>query len=228
MIIRGGNISAVQSEDVLRREMKDLGISIMFSDAYDNAFIAEEKYRLRGAVDEILKQPDWTDFKEYLKNKVNDMDKLTPYILKREYNCFQVDKGLSLLAEKVAGNYQKYVSDLRTKNPDDIIRSAYEIYNKGCIVDYCNSSITSLSPDNLQVLLDTDNVLDEIYQEWDKMTQLHGVAEIDTAIEDTAYRLRMAQAVKQMMEQKQKQELSESKVIADKPGIPKLAKRTRR
>jgi hypothetical protein len=60
------------------------------------------------------------------------------------------------------------------------------------------------------------------------MTQFNGVAEIDTAIEDTAYRLRTAQAVKQMMEQKQKQELSESKVIADKPGVPKPTKLKRR
>ena len=157
-----------------------------------------------------------------------NIDKLTPYILDQKYSDFQINKGMSKLADKVAGEYEKYITDLKQGDPDRIIKSAYEIYNKDYIVDFCNTNMTSLSPDDLQVLLDTDNVLDEIYQEWDTMTQLHGVAEIDTAIEETAYRLRTAQAVKQMMEQKQKQELSESKVIADKPGVPKPTKLKRR
>ena len=210
----------------LKREMTDLGISFANHDeAYEsNSFIAELKQRLIGAIDEMRQQPDWTDFKEYLKKQMPDMEKLTPYILEQKYNDFLVDRGLSKLADKVAGDYEQYISDLRTKSPDDIIRSAYEIYNKSYIVDYCNMSMTSLSPDDIQVLLDTDNVLDEIYQEWDVMTQFNGVAEIDTAIEETAYRLRTAQAVKRMMEQKQSSQLSEDKVIADKPGIPKPAK----
>ena len=210
----------------LIREMHDMGIGLMeYKDPFEsNSFVAELKNRLASTIDEMRRQPDWSDFKEYLKNKIQDMNKLTPYILEQKYNDFQVDRGLSKLADKVAGDYERYLADLRTKTPDDIIRSAYEIYNKGYIVDYCNMSMTSLSPDDIQVLLDTDNVLDEIYQEWDTMTQFNGVAEIDTAIEEAAYRLRTAQAVKRMMEQKQKTELSEDKVIADKPGIPKPAK----
>ncbi len=213
----------------LKREMNDMGISLMFSEAYeDNAFVAEQRQRLASAIDEIRRQPDWTGFKEYLKNKIQDMNKLTPYILEQKYNDFQVDRGLSKLADKVAGDYERYIADLRTKSPDYIIRSAYEIYNKGYIVDYCNMSMTSLSPDDIQVLLDTDNVLDEIYQEWDTMTQFNGVAEIDTAIEETAYRLRSAQAVKQVMEQKRAAELLTPKAAEDKPAPMKPTKRTRR
>ncbi len=212
--------------DDLMREMHNMGISLVeFKDIYgDNSFVAEQKQRLASAIDEMRRQPDWSAFKDYLKNKMGDMNKLTPYILEQKYNDFQVNRGLSKLADKVAGDYERYIANLRTKTPDDIIRSAYEIYNKSYIVDYCNMSMTSLSPDDIQVLLDTDNVLDEIYQEWDVMTQFNGVAEIDTAIEETAYRLRTAQAVKRMMEQKQSPQLSEDKVIADKPGIPKPAK----
>ncbi len=212
--------------DDLMREMHNMGISSMgIGDGYENNSLVAELYnRLASAINEMSRQPDWAEFKEYLKNKIGDMNKLTPYILAQKYVDFQVDKGLSKLADKVAGDYERYIADLRTKTPDDIIRSAYEIYNKRYIVDYCNTSMTSLSTDDIQVLLDTDNVLDEIYQEWDVMTQFNGVAEIDTAIEETAYRLRTAQAVKRMMEQKQSPQLSEDKVIADKPGIPKPAK----
>ena len=216
--------------DDLMREMHNMGISLVeFKNIYgDNSFVAEQKQRLASAIDEMRRQPDWSDFKEYLKNKIQDMNKLTPYILEQKYNDFQVDRGLSKLADKVAGDYERYIADLRTKSPDDIIRSAYEIYNKKYIVDYCNMSMTSLSPDDIQVLLDTDNVLDEIYQEWDVMTQFNGVAEIDTAIEETAYRLRSAQAVKQVMEQKRAAELPAAKVVVDKPAPIKPAKRTRR
>jgi hypothetical protein len=214
----------------LIREMDDMGIGLMeYKDPFEsNSFVAELKNRLASAIDEMRRQPDWSDFKEYLKNKINDMDKLTPYILEQKYNDFQVDRGLSKLADKVAGDYERYLADLRTKTPDDIIRSAYEIYNKGYIVDYCNMSMTSLSPDDIQVLLDTDNVLDEIYQEWDTMTQFNGVAEIDTAIEETAYRLRSAQAVKQIMEQNRAAELPAAKVVENKSAPVKPTKRTRR
>ena len=216
--------------DDLMREIQDMGISLVeFKDIYgDNSFVAEQKQRLASAIDEMRRQPDWSDFKEYLKNKIQDMNKLTPYILEQKYNDFQVDRGLSKLADKVAGDYERYIAELRSKTPDDIIRSAYEIYNKGYIVDYCNMSMTSLSPDDIQVLLDTDNVLDEIYQEWDTMTQFNGVADIDTAIEETAYRLRSAQAVKQMMKQRRAAELPAAKVAEDKPAPIKPNKRTRR
>ncbi|MBQ2580030.1 MAG: DUF3848 domain-containing protein, partial [Ruminococcus sp.] len=66
------------------------------------------------------------------------------------------------------------------------------------------------------------------YQEWDVMTQFNGVAEIDTAIEETAYRLRSAQAVKQVMEQKRAAELPTPKAAEDKPTPMKPTKRTRR
>ncbi len=217
------------SQDIIL-EMHDMGISTMgIGDGYENnSFVAELKSRLASMIDEMRRQPDWAEFKDYLKNKINDMDKLTPYILEQKYVDFQVDRGLSKLADKVAGDYEKYIADLRTKTPDDIIRSAYEIYNKGYIVDYCNMSMTSLSPDDIQVLLDTDNVLDEIYQEWDGMVQFNGVAEIDTAIEEAAYRLRSAQAVKQVMEQKRAAELPTPKAAEDKPAPMKPTKRTRR
>jgi hypothetical protein len=217
------------NEDLMR-EMNDLGIGfINLGKTYENdSFLANQRIRLANAIDDMRCQLDWMDFKEYLKNKIGDMNKLTPYILEQKYVDFQVDRGLSKLADKVAGDYEKYIADLRTKTPDDIIRSSYEIFNKGYIVDYCNMSMNSLSPDDIQVLLDTDNVLDEIYQEWDTMTQFNGVAEIDTAIEETAYRLRSAQAVKQVMEQKRAAELPTPKAAEDKPAPIKPTKRTRR
>jgi hypothetical protein len=220
----------MEMSEELMREMNDLGIGfINLGETYENdSFLANQRIRLANAIDDMRRQPDWGDFKEYLKNKIQDMNKLTPYILEQKYVDFQVDRGLSKLADKVAGDYERYIADLRTKTPDDIIRSAYEIYNKRYIVDYCNTSMTSLSPDDIQVLLDTDNVLDEIYQEWDTMTQFNGVAEIDTAIEEAAYRLRSAQAIKQVMEQRRAAELLTPKTAENKPAPIKPTKRTRR
>lgn len=172
----------------------------------DSAFDTVRKERLKSTFDELSHKPDRAAFKEYLKNKITDMDKLTPYILKQQYESFQKDKALSALADKVAGEYEQYISDLKKQDPDKIIKSAYEIYNKDYIVDFCNVNDLHMDLENIHVLLETDNVLDEIYQEWDSMTQLNGVAEIDTAIEDTAYRLKSAKAVKQVMEQRNAEE----------------------
>ena len=110
----------------LIREMHDMGIGLVeFKDIYgDNSFVAELKNRLASAIDEMRHQPDWAEFKDYLKNKIQDMNKLTPYILEQKYNDFQVDNGLSKLADKVAGDYERYIAELRSKTPDDIIRSA--------------------------------------------------------------------------------------------------------
>ncbi len=220
----------------LAREMAALGMTLTseyngehlttFKDI--DAALAEgdrmrfDDYRLAAAIFKKMEQPDWLRFSEYLKSNLGEnIGKLTPYILDQKYSDFQVNKGMSKLADKVAGEYEQYIADLKQGDPDMIIKSAYEIYNKDYIVDFCNTNMTSLSPDDLQVLLDTDNVLDEIYQEWDTMTQLNGVAEIETAIEDTAYRLRSAKAVKQVMEQKQKPEQQEVKPVVVKPTKPK-------
>lgn len=172
----------------------------------DSAFDTVRKERLKSTFDELSHKTDWSGFKDYLKNHITDMDKLTPYILKQQYSVFQKDKALSALADKVAGEYEQYINDLKKGDPDMIIKSAYEIYNKDYIVDYCNTNTLYMDLEDIQVLLETDNVLDEIYQEWDSMTQLNGVAEIDTAIEDTAYRLKSAKAVKQVMEQRKAEE----------------------
>ena len=175
-------------------------------DPEDNTFATAQKQRLREELGRMKEQSDWTAFKEYLKNQIQDMDKLTPYILGDMYLSFQKEVLKAGFADKVKSEYEQYVAELKTRTPDDIIRSAYEIYNKDYIADFCSVNDIDLGSEDLKVLLETDNVLDEIYQEWDSMTQLNGVAEIDTAIEDVAYRLRMERAERQMEETKQAEE----------------------
>ena len=218
----------VQMNREVAYEMYNMGISLVVCEEYDhysdlidfesaytdNSFVAVQRHELASAINDMFRQSDWTAFKEYLKNKITDMNKLTPYILKQQYVEFQKDRALTAFADKIAGEYEQYISDLKKSDPDKIIKSAYEIYNKENIVDFCNTNDLRMDLEDLQVLLETKNVLDEIYQEWDTMTQLNGVAEIDTAIEDTAYRLRSAKAVKEVMEQKNQ--------LSDKPAVKPL------
>lgn len=233
-VYEANNIGVVQMNKDLAREMNYLGISLKVCEEYDHyydlldferaydedsyIFVPVQRHALSSEIQYMRHLPDWSDFKEYLKNTITDMDRLTPYILKQQYTDFQKDRALSALADKVAGEYEQYVSELKKGDPDTIIKSAYEIYNKDYIVDFCNTNDLYMDLEDIQILLETDNVLDEIYQEWDSMTQLNGVAEIDTAIEDTAYRLKSAKAVKQVMEQK-KAELPEVKPETEKPAI---------
>ena len=172
----------------------------------DSTFATAQRQRLREELGRMKEQSDWTAFKEYLKNQIQDMDKLTPYILSDMYLSFQKEVLKAEFADKVKSEYEQYVAELKTRTPDDIIRSAYEIYNKDYIADFCSVNDIDLGSEDLKFFLETDNVLDEIYQEWDSMTQLNGVAEIDTAIEDVAYRLRMERAERQMEETKQAEE----------------------
>ena len=219
-VYEANSLGMVQMNREFASEMHDMGIELMICEGRDcysylvdleraytgDTYVPVQKHRLASAINEMFRQPDWTVFKEYLKDQISDMDKLTPYILKQQYESFRKDRTLSTLADKVAGEYEQYISDLKKQDPDKIIKSAYEIYNKDYIVDYCNTNTIYMDLEDIQVLLETDNVLDEIYQEWDSMTQLNGVAKIDTAIEDTAYRLKSAKAVKQVMEQRKAEE----------------------
>lgn len=74
------------------------------------------------------------------------------------------------------------------------------------------------------MLLERDDLLDEIYQEWDTMGQLHGFAEIDTAIDEVAYRLRTAKAEEKVQEQK-KAAVAEKKPDTEKTAPTKTTKR---
>lgn len=173
----------------------------------DSTFATAQRQRLREELGRMKEQPDWKGFRKYLNDHLaGNLDKLTPYILGDMYLSFQKEVLKAEFADKVKSEYEQYVAELKTRTPDDIIRSAYEIYNKDYIADFCSVNDIDLGSEDLKVLLETDNVLDEIYQEWDSMTQLNGVAEIDTAIEDVAYRLRMERAERQMEETKQAEE----------------------
>lgn len=93
------------------------------------------------AVNIFRQRFDWAEYRDYLSHQLGEnIDKLTPYILESKYKDFKKDKALSALADKVSGEYEQYISDLKKKDPDVIIRSAYEIYNKDYIVDFCKTN----------------------------------------------------------------------------------------
>lgn len=223
-------LRTVQMNEDLAREMHDLGISLGYAiiDS-ENSYVPVQKHRLASALNYYIRQPDWNDFKEHLKKQYSgSMDKLTPYIIDRAYKLHQSTVMQASLADKVGAEYEQYITELKRGDPDKIIKSAYEIYNKDYIVDFLRVNDLHMDKEDLQVLLETDNVLDEIYGEWDAMTQLNGVAEIDTAVEDMAYRLKSAKAVKQVMEQKKVAEIAPAVKTEDKPAQPKPTKRSRR
>lgn len=202
-------------ENTYRYMVKDIEVSLNMGD-----FVVYQKHKLAMDIEKMRHKPDWSAFRDYIRAQMGrDVDRLTSYIFGNMYLSFQKEVSKSKFADKVAGEYEQYISDLKKKDPNVIIRSAYEIYNKDYIVDFCNTNDLNLDLEELQILLDTDSVLDEIYQEWDSMTQLNGLAEIDTAIEDTAYRL------KSEAEQRKAEEMNKSAEGLDNAPTPAKPKR---
>ena len=97
------DIGMVQMNQELAREMYNMGINLVVCEEYDyysdlldfesaytdDSFVAVQRHELASAINDMFRQPDWAAFKEYLRNKITDMNKLTPYILKQQYVEFQ-------------------------------------------------------------------------------------------------------------------------------------------
>ena len=181
--------------------------------------------KLAAEIDRMRNQPGWTKFKIFLKQNLgSDIDKLSPSLLREMQQRFQNENSLSVLSAKISWDYERFIEDIKEKSPEVIVKSAYEIHNKGCIEDFCRVNDLHLDPEDIKVLLERDDLLDEIYQEWDTMGQLHGFAEIDTAIDEVAYRLRTAKAEEKVQEQK-KAAITEKKPDTEKPAPQKTTKR---
>ena len=83
----------------------------------------------------------------------------------REFSNEPLDVQLS---ERLSAEYNFFVSNLMNQKPEVIISSAYEINTKDNIRTYAENEELDLTDDQIKALLSSENVLNEIYQEWNK------------------------------------------------------------
>ena len=100
------------------------------------------------------------------------------------------EKGyVSLLYEKVQVEYDDFIAEMKGKSAEEIIESAYQIVIKDEITVFCRDCSPTLADKQFEALLSSKNALYEIFEQWCKNGELHGLEDIGIAIEETADRI---------------------------------------
>ena len=95
----------------------------------------------------------------------------------------------NLLYEKVQAEYDDFIAEMKDKSADEIIESAYQIVIKDEITVFCRDCSPKLTDGQFEALLSNRNALYEIFEQWCKNGELHGLADIGIAIEEAADRI---------------------------------------
>ena len=96
---------------------------------------------------------------------------------------------VSLLYEKVQAEYDDFIAEMKGKSADEIVESAYQIVIKDEITVFCRDCSPKLADKQFEALLSRKNALYEIFEQWCKNGELHGLEDIGIAIEEAADRI---------------------------------------
>lgn len=110
-----------------------------------------------------------------------EIDEETPAVEELSYS--------EQLYEKVNGEYNSFISDIKKESPDVLIQSAGEIVDKDRIRLYLEEYTPELTDEQYKALITRENPLDEIYEQWTKNGELHGLEDVGIALEETADRI---------------------------------------
>ncbi|MBR5090548.1 MAG: DUF3848 domain-containing protein [Ruminiclostridium sp.] len=172
-------------------------------DAGDAIFVKD--YELAVKVREYMRLSDWEKFRdsaaeiisEYPDRDIsgNELEDLRRKFVQSQYE--------SKLSEKMQGEYDRFIEDVKSKSPDEIVDSAYQIVTKKDILDFCAYQSASLSEKQYKALLSSSNTLDEVYETWCTNSEFHALYDIGLALEETADDIQYSIDRKQEQEREQ-------------------------
>lgn len=85
------------------------------------------------------------------------------------------------LVKKLEREQKEYLDKIKEKGIDYVVERAYEITSRQCVIDYIECSEVKLK--NIKVLLSTEDLLDDLYNEWLK-TDANFYEQLEYCIED--------------------------------------------
>ena len=97
------------------------------------------------------------------------------------------------LSERLSAEYNFFVSNLMNQKPEVIISSAYEINTKDNIRTYAENEELDLTDEQIKALLSSENVLNEVYLEWNKNESANSYDDVLTVLRDRADRILVSQ-----------------------------------
>ena len=93
------------------------------------------------------------------------------------------------LSERIAAEYNFFISNLKNEKPEVIIAAAYEINTKDNIRTYVENEELDLSDAQMKALLSSENLLNEVYQEWNKNESANSYDDVSMILADRADRI---------------------------------------
>ena len=127
------------------------------------------------------------------------------------------------LSERLSAEYNFFVSNLMNQKPEVIISSAYEINTKDNIRTYAENEELDLTDEQIKALLSSENVLNEIYQEWNKNEFANSYDDVLTVLQDRADRILVSQerSTKENVPVEHSEEKQEETVFSNVPVYAK-------
>ena len=194
--------ASLSVEDDIARELGKLGVPLRGCEGFNFTYDVDDvewtierkdaifvkDYDLAVKVKEYMQLPDWEEFRDSVAEIIADypdrnitgeqLDELRKGFVQTQYE--------SRLLEKMKAEYDSFIAFVKTKPPDEIIASAYEIVTKKDIIEFCEFQSASLSEKQYNALLSSTNTLDEVYETWCTNSELHALYDIGLALEETA------------------------------------------
>ena len=127
------------------------------------------------------------------------------------------------LSERLSAEYNFFVSNLMNQKPEVIISSAYEINTKDNIRTYAENEKLDLTDEQIKALLSSENVLNEVYLEWNKNESANSYDDVLTVLQDRADRILVSQerSTKENVQVEHSEEKQEETVFSNIPVYAK-------
>lgn len=90
------------------------------------------------------------------------------------------------LANKVGDEWKAFLDDMKKESPAVLIESAYEISTKDNIQTYITEENLDLTEKRISALLSRDNILEELYEEWNHNEFLNSYSDVEELLKLTA------------------------------------------
>lgn len=154
-------------------------------------FVADKELAVK--VSEIMKLPDWEQFRDEVRYIMGqNIGELTGEKLSELRFDYITENYSVALYDKVKAEYDSFITDIKKESADVIVESAYEIVTKDEITNYCQEYTPRLTEQQYEALLSSKNTLHEVYEQWCNNGELHGLEDIGIALEETADRIKVS------------------------------------
>ena len=127
------------------------------------------------------------DFAYYVKDVTDKkISELTDEHLEKLYAEYEIGNLAVDLYEKVKKEHTEFTEDMKKRDPDYIIKAAYEIVWKQNIMEFIENESPCLSKEQYTALLSVQNTLHELYCEWLSSGELSSYSDIEILLKKVA------------------------------------------